>query len=114
MVLKVVIGKEASVRTFRGARRQAMVRAVREGVSIYRVASKFRVSTSLVRRRVPRAEGERLDRVDWSSRLPGRHQPVNKRRLQMEDLGIAPGREPAYRPILKDIHHEFPQPPFHE
>lgn len=70
-----------------------MVRAVRDGASIYRVARKFRVSTSVVRRWVRRAEGERLDRVDWSSRLPGRRQPVNKTPLEVEDLVVALRRE---------------------
>src|SRR3990172_1340505 len=70
-----------------------MVRVVRKGSSIYRVARRFRVSTSVVRRWVRRAEGQRLDRVDWSSRLPGCRQPANKTSLELEDLVVALRRE---------------------
>lgn len=70
-----------------------MVRAVRGDDSIHEVARRFRVSTSVVRRWVRRAEGQRLDRVDWSSRLPGRRQPVNKTPTKLEDLVVALRRE---------------------
>ncbi len=70
-----------------------MVSAVRKGASIYRVARRFRVSTSVVRRWVRRAKGQRLDRVDWSARLPGRRQPANKTPAESEDLVVALRRE---------------------
>lgn len=49
-----------------------MVRAVRQGMPMRRVARRFRVSLSVVQRWVRRAEGQRLDRVDWEglSRRP--------------------------------------------
>jgi len=70
-----------------------MVMAVRKGDSIHEVASRFRVSRPLVRRWVRHAEGQRLDRVDWSNRLPGRRQPINKTSTQLEDLVVALRRE---------------------
>jgi hypothetical protein len=63
-----------------------MVKAVRRGDSIHEVARRFRVARSLVRRWVRRADGQRLDRADWSSRTPGRRQPVNKTLAEVEEL----------------------------
>lgn len=45
-----------------------MVAAVRRGLSLHRVARRFRVSPATVLRWVRRARGRRLDRVDWSDR----------------------------------------------
>jgi hypothetical protein len=70
-----------------------MVKAVRRGESIHAVARQFRVSRSLVRRWARRAEGLRLDRVDWSSRAPGRRQPVNKTCTEVEELVLLVRRE---------------------
>jgi transposase len=70
-----------------------MVKAVRDEESVHAVAQRFRVSTSVVRRWVRRAEGQRLDRVDWSSRFPGRRQPVNKTPAKLEDLVVTLRRE---------------------
>jgi len=63
-----------------------MVRAVRRGDSIHEVARRFRVARSSVRRWVRRADGQRLDRVDWSSHAPGRREPVNKTLAEVEEL----------------------------
>lgn len=70
-----------------------MVAAVRQGDSIHEVARQFRVPRSLVQRWLQRAEGQRLDRVDWSNRLPGRRQPVNKTPTELEDLVLSLRRE---------------------
>jgi len=70
-----------------------MVAAVRRGNSILEVARRFRVAKSLVQRWVERAQGKRLDRVDWSNRLPGRRQPVNKTPSDLEDLVLHLRRE---------------------
>lgn len=48
-----------------------MVRAVRAGRSMRTVATRFKVSVSTVAYWVERAAGDRLDRVDFSDRLPG-------------------------------------------
>jgi transposase len=48
-----------------------MVRWVRSGKSMHRVATRFRVSTSVVARWVQRAGERRLDRVDFSDHKPG-------------------------------------------
>lgn len=70
-----------------------MVAAVRDGDSIHEVAKHFHVSRSLVRRWVARAQGRRLDRVDWSSRLPGRRRPANQTPSRMEELVLRVRRE---------------------
>jgi len=70
-----------------------MVAAVRSGDSLHAVARRFRVPRSLVQRWVRRAEGRRVDRVDWTNRLPGRRQPVNKTPPELEDLLVALRRE---------------------
>ncbi len=48
-----------------------MVRLVRSGKSMHQVASQFRVSVSAVARWVERAAGGRLDRANFSDRMPG-------------------------------------------
>jgi transposase len=70
-----------------------MVAAVRNGGSIHQVARQFHVARSLVRRWVARAKGQRLDRVDWSSRLPGRRRPANKTPANVEELVLRVRRE---------------------
>jgi hypothetical protein len=46
-----------------------MVEAVRSGRAHHEVAREFDVSSSTVHHRVHHAHGQRLDRVDWSSRI---------------------------------------------
>jgi transposase len=57
------------------------------------VAKQFRVSLSTVQLWVERAANQRLDRVDWSDRSPGRREPVNKTPKEMEDLVLTIRRE---------------------
>ena len=45
-----------------------MVKAVRRGMSLREAARRYRVTSTTVRRWVARAQGRRLDRVDWESR----------------------------------------------
>jgi transposase len=45
-----------------------MVAAVRRGESLRAVARRFRVGPATVAHWVARAQGQRLDRVDWSDR----------------------------------------------
>ena len=49
-----------------------MVRRVRKGESMHTVAARFKLSVCTVSRWVKRAEGQRLDRVNFSDRKPGR------------------------------------------
>lgn len=49
-----------------------MVEAVRSGLSMQATARQFAVSVSTVAFWVERAQGQRLDRVDWANRKPGR------------------------------------------
>jgi len=70
-----------------------MVRAVRNGASIHEVARRFRVASSTVRFWLRRAEDQRLDRVDWSDRPPGRCEPVNKTSRDLEDLVVSLRRQ---------------------
>ena len=48
-----------------------MVRLVRSGKTLHMVADQYRVSVNTVKLWVHRAEGRRLDRVDFSDRKPG-------------------------------------------
>ena len=70
-----------------------MVHAARDGASIYEVARRFRVAPSTVRFWLRRAENQRLDRVNWSDRPPGRREPVNKTSRDLEDLVVTLRRE---------------------
>jgi hypothetical protein len=62
-----------------------MVAAVRSGQSLRTVARQFRVGIATVAHWVKRAQGQRLDRVDWSDRS---HAPHQSRRTDtaLEDL----------------------------
>ena len=64
-----------------------MVSAVRKGASLRAVAAQFKVSHSTILFWVRRAEGRRLDRVDFSDRPP---RPVRTRRTRapVEDLVV--------------------------
>jgi predicted transcriptional regulator len=66
-------------------RRRAIVAAVRSGRSQHEVAAKFHVSQSTVHHWVHRAQGQRLDRVDWHDRP---HDPKAPHRTEaaIEDL----------------------------
>jgi hypothetical protein len=61
-----------------------MVTAVRHGASMRATARHFRVSLRTVQVWVARAHGQRLDRVDWSNRPPGRRTPRNRTPLGLE------------------------------
>lgn len=68
----------------REERRRAMVRAVRQGMAQRKVARRFRVSLRTVQHWVKRAEGQRLDRVDWSDRSHRPHRTTRTPR-ELED-----------------------------
>ena len=70
-----------------------MVRAVRAGGSIHEVVRQFHVARSTVRFWLRRAGNRRLDRVDWSDRLSGRREPVNKTSRGLEDLVVTVRRD---------------------
>jgi len=70
-----------------------MVAEVRRGTSRRRVAQMFGVSKSNVDRWVERAEGKRLDRVDWSDRALGQPVPHNKTISHIEERVITVRRE---------------------
>jgi len=71
-----------------------MVKAARRpGAKLRQVAKQFRVSLATVQLWVERAGNQRLARVDWSDRSPGRHEPVNKTPKEMEDLVLTIRRE---------------------
>lgn len=70
-----------------------MVAAVRRGASARSVARRFRVSHSTVRLWVRRAQGRRLDRVDWGDRPDGCPIPVNRTPREREDLVLTLRRE---------------------
>jgi len=61
-----------------------MVAAVRCGASRRATARRFGVSLRTVQVWVARARGQRLDRVDWSNRAPGRRVPINRTPLGLE------------------------------
>jgi transposase len=63
-----------------------MVAAARSGTALREVARRFGVALATVRPRVARAEGSRLDRVDFASKPPGRPRPVNRSSQELEDL----------------------------
>src|SRR5215471_15286652 len=67
------------------ARRRAMVEAVRRGQSQQQVARDFGVSPGTVNRWVRHAQGQRLDRVDWSDR-PRVPYTIQRTEAGIEDL----------------------------
>ena len=73
-------------------RRQAMVKAVRSGRSQRRVARDFGVSPATVNRWVHHADGQRLDRVDWSDR-PSVPRVLQRTELAIEDLVLEVRRQ---------------------
>lgn len=71
-----------------------MVAAVRRGRSIRAVARQFSVGVATVLYWVQRAEGQRLDRVDWSDRSKAPHTPA-RTASAVEDLVLQVRRELA-------------------
>ncbi len=69
-----------------------MVAAVRRGASLRTVARRFRVSLLTVQRWVQRANGRRLDRVDWSDRPHVAH-TIHRTDAAVEDLVLQLRRE---------------------
>jgi transposase len=63
-----------------------MVAAVRRGTALREVARRFDVALATVQLWVARAEGRRLDRVDFSARPPGQRRPANRSTQELEDL----------------------------
>ena len=63
-----------------------MVEQVRSGVGMREVARVCGVSLSVVQRWVGRADGQRLDRVDWSSQPTSGARPSNRASPQIEAL----------------------------
>src|SRR5262249_49380068 len=55
-----------------------MVQAVRRGTSLRQVADQFGVALATVQRWVARAQGQRLDRVDWTDQPCGLPTPVTR------------------------------------
>lgn len=69
-----------------------MVTEVRKGHSMRSVATRFGVSLATVQRWVTQAEGQRLDRVDWSGRRGGRR-TAQATAASVEDLVLALRKE---------------------
>ena len=70
-----------------------MVSAVRVGRSERSVAVEYGVSLSAVQYWVQRAEGQRLDRVDWSDRPGGPRHSTKRTPRELEDLVLRLRRE---------------------
>ena len=66
------------------AQRRLMVAAVRRSGSFRAVAARFRVSLCTVHRWFHRAEGKRLDRVDWTNRACGLARALNRTSARLE------------------------------
>ena len=82
------------------SRRRAMVLAIRRGGSIRRVARRFGVSHTTVRRWAGRVLGERLDRADFADRASGSPSPANRTPQRMERRIVAMRRRLAERSAL--------------
>jgi transposase len=70
-----------------------MVAAVRRGIALREVARRFGVALATVRLWVARADGQRLDRVDFVAKPPGRRRPINRTPADLEDLVLTLRRE---------------------
>jgi len=77
-----------------------MVSAVRRGTSFRTAARRFRVSLRTVQVWVARAEGQRLDRVDWADRPPGRRTASNRTPPRLEARVLALRHELQEHDIL--------------
>src|SRR5512143_2275997 len=69
-----------------------MVAAVRRGHSLRAVARQFRVSPDTIRHWAQRANGQRLDRVDWYDRSRGPRHP-HRTEAALEESILAVRRE---------------------
>lgn len=76
-----------------------MVRALRQGESLRRVARRFHVSVSTVHYWTARAEGKRLERVDWQDRSHRPHR-IHRTRRSVEHLVIRVRTELKEKSIL--------------
>ena len=63
-----------------------MVRAMRKGRGLRAVARQFKVDPATVRHWVEQARGQRLERVDFSNRRPGRPRAVNRTTPELEEM----------------------------
>lgn len=63
-----------------------MVAAVRAGASLRQTARRFGVSLSTLQHWVQRAAGQRLDRVEWSDRIPGPRRSSQRTSADLEEL----------------------------
>jgi transposase len=79
---------DSDVKKDRTKKRRAMVRAVRQGMAQREAARRYGVTLRTVQRWVERAEGQRLDRVDWGDRS---HRPAQTTRVarELEDRVLA-------------------------
>src|SRR4051795_593750 len=71
-----------------------MVAAVRRGASLRAVARRFRVGLATVAHWVARAQGQRLDRVDFSDRSRAPHQ-TRRTESNVEDRVVQARKELA-------------------
>ena len=98
-----------------------MVKAVRRGQSLRDVAEQFHVSKSCVEHWVKRAQGKRLDRVDWSDRPNGTSSPVNRCSTEVETCVLELRQDLKENSVLGEYgadailiemkRRECPQPP---
>ena len=72
-----------------------MVAAVRRGQSLHAVARQFGVGVATVAHWVQRAQGQRLDRVDWSDR-PSTPHHTRRTKTSLEDLVLKTRTELAH------------------
>src|SRR5438045_6833138 len=72
-----------------------MVAAVRQGESLRAVARAFAVGVATVAYWVQRADGQRLDRVDWSDRSRAPHK-TQRTDTSLEDLVLQTRRDLAH------------------
>lgn len=77
-----------------------MVSAVRRGASFRAVAQRFRCSLRTVQVWVARAQGQRLDRMDWTARPPGRRAAINRTPPDVEARVLALRRQLQQDDIL--------------
>jgi transposase len=67
------------------ALRRQLVQAVRQGLSQRQAAARFHVSLATVQRWVARAQGQRLDRIDWAGQPRGGRRATNSTDLALEE-----------------------------
>jgi hypothetical protein len=79
-----------------------MVERVRAGAPLRQVARACRVTLSVVQRWVERANGQRLDRVDWSARPTGVRRATNRTEVNIERRILAVRDELAKSSDLGD------------